>query len=90
MPITSRPCSKLERLSPVIKFFPVNTAYTDFPDAAPRVHDLRHNFAHNYLKSGGEMYELKAILGHKSIQMTVDLYGNFQAEDVSKVSPYEF
>ena len=36
------------------------------------------------------MYELKAILGHKSIQMTVDLYGNFQAEDVSKVSPYEF
>ncbi|MCB0390721.1 MAG: tyrosine-type recombinase/integrase [Bdellovibrionales bacterium] len=55
-----------------------------------RVHDLRQSFAHNYLKSGGEMYELKAILGHKSIQMTVDLYGNFQAEDVSKVSPYEF
>lgn len=55
-----------------------------------RVHDLRHSFANNYLKSGSDMYELKAILGHKSIQMTVGLYGNFHAEDVSKVSPYEF
>ncbi len=25
------------------------------------------------------MHALKAILGHKSIQLTVDLYGNFKA-----------
>ena len=43
-----------------------------------RVHDLRHSFAHNYLKSGGEMYEPKANLGHKSIQMTMVLHGNLQ------------
>jgi integrase len=50
------------------------------PEIKPwRVHDLRHSFAHNYLKSGGAMYELKAILGHKSIQVTLDLYGNCQA-----------
>ncbi|MEK6578095.1 MAG: site-specific integrase [Bdellovibrionota bacterium] len=35
-----------------------------------RCHDLRHSFAYNFLKRGGEMYQLKAILGHKTIQMT--------------------
>ncbi len=35
------------------------------------------------------MYALKAILGHNSIQLTVDLYGNFTAEHVWNVSPYE-
>lgn len=39
-----------------------------------RCHDLRNSFAYNYLKRVGEMYALKAILGHKSIQLTVDLY----------------
>jgi integrase len=53
-----------------------------------RLHDLRHSFSWNYLKSGGEMYQLQAILGHKSIKMTVDLYGHFKAADVKRVSPY--
>jgi site-specific recombinase XerD len=35
------------------------------------------------------MYALKAILGHASIQLTVDLYGHFTAEHVERVSPYE-
>lgn len=35
------------------------------------------------------MYALKAILGHKSIQLTVDLYGNYQASDVEMPSPYD-
>ncbi len=54
-----------------------------------RCHDLRHSFAFNFLVRGGEMYALKAILGHQSIQLTVDLYGNFRAGDVESVSPYE-
>lgn len=54
-----------------------------------RCHDLRHSFAYNSLKRGGEMYALKAILGHKSIQLTVDLYGHFRACDVSMTDPYE-
>jgi integrase len=53
-----------------------------------RCHDLRHSFAYNYFKKGGELYALKAILGHKSIQLTVDLYGNFKACDVEMVDPY--
>ncbi len=55
-----------------------------------RCHDLRHSFAYNFLKRGGEMYQLKAILGHKSIQMTVDLYGNLKAADIDDPSPYRF
>ena len=51
-------------------------------------HDLRHSFAHNYLKKGGQMYALQALLGHKSITMTVNYYGQLQASDVEMVSPY--
>lgn len=53
-------------------------------------HDLRHSFAYNFLKKGGQMYQLQAILGHKTIQMTVDLYGNLKAQDIEKPSPYDF
>jgi len=38
-----------------------------------RCHDLRRSFAFNFLKRGGDMYALKAILGHQFIQLTVDL-----------------
>ncbi len=54
-----------------------------------RCHDLRHSFAYNFLTKGGDMYALQAILGHKSIQHTVDFYGNYKACDVRSVSPYE-
>jgi site-specific recombinase XerD len=54
-----------------------------------RCHDLRHSFSFNFLKRGGDMYALKAMLGHQSIQLTVDLYGHFTAEHVERVSPYE-
>jgi site-specific recombinase XerD len=53
-------------------------------------HSLRHSFAYNFLKKGGQMYSLQAVLGHKSIQMTVDLYGNLKAVDVENPSPYGF
>lgn len=54
-----------------------------------RCHDLRHTFAFNFLKRGGDMYALKAILGHRSIELTIDLYGHFTAEHVQNVSPYD-
>src|SRR5690606_22113219 len=52
-------------------------------------HSLRHSFAYNFLKKGGEMYQLQAILGHRSIDVTVDLYGQLQAQDIKCPSPYE-
>ncbi len=54
-----------------------------------RPHDFRHSFAFNFLKKGGEMYQLKAILGHKTIQMTVDLYGEMKAHHIDNPCPYE-
>lgn len=55
-----------------------------------RCHDLRHSFAFNFINKGGHMNQLQAILGHKQIGLTVNLYGNFKAQNVSKASPFEF
>ena len=52
-------------------------------------HSLRHSFAYNFLKRGGNMYQLQAILGHKSIDVTVDTYGQIGAQDVENANPYE-
>jgi integrase len=52
-------------------------------------HALRHSFAFNFLKKGGNMYQLQAILGHKSIDVTVDIYGQIGAQDVENSCPYE-
>jgi integrase len=53
-------------------------------------HVMRHTFAYHYLRKGGNMYQLKAILGHRSSQMTVDLYGKITAQDVDNPSPFTF
>jgi len=34
-------------------------------------HDLRHTFASHWMMNGGDIFKLKDILGHKSIQMTM-------------------
>ena len=75
--------SQLERLMNKFKAF--------FPIAGKNwsSHSLRHSFAYNFLKKGGQMYQLQAILGHKTIGMTVDLYGQLQAQDIENPSPYE-
>lgn len=54
------------------------------------LHSFRHSFAYNFLKNGGQMYELMAVLGHKSIALTIDLYGKLRSEDVENPSPYTF
>jgi len=52
-------------------------------------HGLRHSFAYNFLKKGGKMYQLQALLGHRSINVTVDLYGQLKAQDIECPSPYD-
>ena len=75
--------SQLARLMDKFKaFFPIGKNWGS--------HSLRHSFAYNFLKKGGQMYQLQAILGHKSIGMTVDLYGQLQAQDIENPSPYEY
>lgn len=46
-------------------------------------HTLRHSFACEYLKSGGDIWELRSLLGHSSINTTM-VYLHM-AEDFSKV-----
>lgn len=36
------------------------------------------------------MHELMAVLGHKSISLTIDLYGKLRSEDMEDSSPYSF
>ena len=61
------------------------------------IHGLRHNFARGYIKSNGNMYGLKEILGHSTLEMTkkyVALFGsdfkegfdNFSTLDIMKKS----
>lgn len=73
---------ELTRLMDKFKvFFPVEKNWN--------CHSLRHSFAYNFLKKGGQMYQLQAILGHRSIDVTIDLYGQLQAQDIACPSPYE-
>lgn len=57
------------------------------------VHDLRHTFASWWVQSGGDMYVLKDILGHSSMQM-VERYGHLDAEathrEAMKISIHTF
>ena len=46
-------------------------------------HTLRHSFATEYIKSGGDVWELRSLLGHSSINSTM-VYLHL-AEDFSKV-----
>ncbi|MBL7663511.1 MAG: site-specific integrase [Bacteriovoracaceae bacterium] len=53
-------------------------------------HSLRHSFAYWYLRSGAEMYQLQAILGHSTVGITIDVYGNVRAQDCDFPSPFNF
>jgi integrase/recombinase XerD len=41
-----------------------------------RFHDLRHKYAVDYLRGGGNIYDLKLIMGHSSIK-TTEIYLDF-------------
>ena len=38
------------------------------------IHDLRHTFATSFLARGGSFADLKAILGHSTGYMTLEVY----------------
>jgi integrase/recombinase XerD len=44
-------------------------------------HALRHTFAVNFIRDGGDVFSLQRILGHASLEMT-KRYVNLQTEDL--------
>lgn len=47
------------------------------------LHHLRHTFAYNYIKSGGDVVRLQKILGHNNISIT-RRYVNLMIEDIKE------
>jgi integrase/recombinase XerD len=54
------------------------------------MHSFRHSFAYNYLRQGGDMRQLQYILGHRKLEITVNLYGKITPADFSASSPFDF
>lgn len=46
-------------------------------------HQLRHNFALSFIREGGDVFTLRRLLGHSSIQTTA-IYVNLQTEDLKR------
>jgi integrase len=51
---------------------------------------FRHTFAYHFLRKGGAITQLQALLGHRSIDMTVFMYGSIAAKNAEKTTPYDF
>ena len=47
-----------------------------------RLHDLRHYFAHKFLRDGGDIYPLSKVLGHTSVKTTERHYARFATTDL--------
>jgi len=54
-----------------------------------RFHDLRHTFAHEFLKQGNSIRSLMEIMGHEDIQTTMQ-YAVFTSEDIENVRLTDF
>lgn len=52
-----------------------------------RFHDLRHRFAIDHLKRGGNIYNLQKILGHSSIT-TTEIYLNYLSPDQQRLAKF--
>jgi len=51
---------------------------------------FRHTFAYHFLRKGGTLTQLQALLGHRGIDMTVFMYGSIAAKNTEKTTPYDF
>jgi len=56
------------------------------------IHLYRHSFARYFIKSGGDLYHLMRLLGHATVQQTIEyinLFGNDLSQDYDRFCPLE-
>lgn len=51
---------------------------------------FRHTFAYHFVRKGGTMSQLQALLGHRGIDMTHEMYGSIIPKNIEKTTPYDF
>jgi integrase len=56
----------------------------DLTDAAVLLHETRHTFASLAIASGIDIYHLSRIMGHSSIQITLDRYGHLYPDGLAE------
>lgn len=52
------------------------------------IHTLRHSFATHFLESGGGIFQLQMLLGHKALKTTL-VYAHVQEEKIIAKSPLD-
>ena len=61
----------------------ITKALPDLPKGQA-THVLRHTFAKDFMRKGGNILDLKAALGHSSIEQTM-IYAHFSPDHLSSV-----
>ena len=51
---------------------------------------FRNTFAYHFLRKGGSLAHLQALLGHRGIDMTISMYGSIVPKAEEKLTPYDF
>ena len=51
---------------------------------------FRHTCAYHFIRKGGTMSQLQALLGHRGIDMTNEMYGEIIPKHIKKTTPYDF
>lgn len=52
------------------------------------LHLFRHYFAKNFIKNGGDMYALKSLLGHSTLDMTIKYVALYDSDMGDKMNAY--
>lgn len=71
--------------------YPDDTTYESVAEDIPyreRIvpHSLRHTYATRLLRAGEPMAKVSRLLGHENVQVTVDVYGHLNIEDLQQTA----